>query len=187
MSRDCKHIARAFENSGSSFVGSRPFRVVLPDLGGLNDMLDALHRAASLKAAGRRRIRRAPMSGRATPSRTPLTWLWRTTAGPATGQIGSSRANPQQGLETGLVRHRAPRRRSTRRRLLGFSGQIAPVSTTKTGSQRLRALAPVSQVLVVMGNRLSLRLSAEQQVGSGGGTASFVLSPSPPVFSAPAQ
>jgi len=31
----------AFKNSGSSFFGSKPFRLVLPDLGGLNAMIDA--------------------------------------------------------------------------------------------------------------------------------------------------
>jgi len=46
--------AIAFKNSGSSFFGAKPFRLVLPDLGGLNSMIEAYiarHRGRLLGAA----------------------------------------------------------------------------------------------------------------------------------------
>lgn len=46
--------ASAFKNSGSSFSGGRPFRLVLPDLGGLYGHIDAYvreHRAVLLAGA----------------------------------------------------------------------------------------------------------------------------------------
>ncbi|ACP21990.1 hypothetical protein NGR_b05310 (plasmid) [Sinorhizobium fredii NGR234] len=47
--------ANAFKNANSSFFGSKPFRLVLPDLFGPLQIPKRLHRAASRGAVGRRR------------------------------------------------------------------------------------------------------------------------------------